>query len=161
MADLWGVYFRWSISFIPRPFEEEKGPDTHCLRTLHYPKNFRGSDTILLSILALWPLFLVLLRVENGRLRRIDFRAKLRGSLLPCWLVMDLDLKQRWLAFSACYCKGQEIIPYSLPMLDCFTIIHVARICVRKFYGCSCRKLDACANSVYQALSPQRAWGRG
>ena len=26
-------------------FEEEKGPGTHCLRMLRYPKNFRGLDT--------------------------------------------------------------------------------------------------------------------
>ena len=34
-------------SLVPRPFEEEeKGPGTYCLRMLHYPKNLRGSDTI-------------------------------------------------------------------------------------------------------------------
>ena len=36
------------VSLVPRPFEkeEEKGPGTHCLRMLRYPKNLRGSDTI-------------------------------------------------------------------------------------------------------------------
>ena len=35
-------------SLVPRPFEEEeeKGPGTHCLRMLRYPKNLRESDTI-------------------------------------------------------------------------------------------------------------------
>ena len=36
-----------AVSLVPRPFEEEeKGPGTHCLRMLRYPKNLRGSDTI-------------------------------------------------------------------------------------------------------------------
>ena len=34
-------------SLVPRPFEEEeKGPGTHCLRMLRYPKNLGGLDTI-------------------------------------------------------------------------------------------------------------------
>ena len=35
------------VSLVPRPFEEEeKGPGTHCLRMLRYPKNLGGLDTI-------------------------------------------------------------------------------------------------------------------
>ena len=32
------------VSLVPRPFDrgEEKGPGTHCLRMLRYPKNLRG-----------------------------------------------------------------------------------------------------------------------
>ena len=34
-------------SLVPRPYEEEeKGPGTHCLRMLRYPKNLGGLDTI-------------------------------------------------------------------------------------------------------------------
>ena len=34
-------------SLVPRPFEEEeKGPGTHCLCLLRYPKNLGGLDTI-------------------------------------------------------------------------------------------------------------------
>ena len=34
-------------SLVPRPFEgEEKGPGTHCLHMLRYPKNLGGLDTI-------------------------------------------------------------------------------------------------------------------
>ena len=47
-----------TVSLVPRPFEEEeeeeKGPGTHCLRMLHYPKNLRGSDTIV-NFLVYWP----------------------------------------------------------------------------------------------------------
>ena len=36
-----------AISLVPRPFEEEeKGPGTHCLHMLRYPKNLGGLDTI-------------------------------------------------------------------------------------------------------------------
>ncbi len=41
-------------SLVPRPFEgEEKGPGTHCLRMLRYPKNLRGSDTIVFCLVYL------------------------------------------------------------------------------------------------------------
>ena len=34
-------------SLVSRPFEEEeKGPGTHCLHMLRYPKNLRGLNTI-------------------------------------------------------------------------------------------------------------------
>ena len=37
----------YAPSLVPRPFEEEeKGPGTHCLRMLRYPKNLGGLDTI-------------------------------------------------------------------------------------------------------------------
>ena len=43
-----------TTSLVPRPFEgEEKGPGTHCLRMLRYPKNLKGSDTIVFCLVYL------------------------------------------------------------------------------------------------------------
>ena len=58
----------------------------------------------------------------------------------------------------ASYHQGQEVILYSLYVLDHFTyqyyIMHVVAVRVRQIYGSFYGNFDACANSVYQALSP-------
>ena len=87
-------------SLVPRPFEEEeKGPGTHCLRMLRYPKNLSGSDTIVYFLVYL-PFDLYSSRGENGRLRRIDFWARFWDSCCHVDWWWDLYLEQRWLAFS-------------------------------------------------------------
>ena len=61
-------------SLVPRPFEEEeeeKGPGTHCLHMLHYPKNLRGSDTIVYFLVYL-PFDLYSLRFHKERMAELD-----------------------------------------------------------------------------------------
>ena len=60
-------------SLVPRPFEEEeeKGPGTHCLRMLRYPKNLRRSDTTVYFLIYL-PFDLYSSRFREKRMAGLD-----------------------------------------------------------------------------------------
>ena len=68
-----GLQARAESSLVPRPFkeEEEKGPGTHCLHMLWYPKNLRGSDTIVYFLVYL-PFDLYSLRFCKERMAGLD-----------------------------------------------------------------------------------------
>ena len=63
-----------TVILVPRSFEEEeeeKGPGTHCLRMLRYPKNLRGSDTIV-NFLVYLPFDLLSSSFRKERMAELD-----------------------------------------------------------------------------------------
>ena len=119
---------------------------------LRYPKNFRESDTIV-YFLVYWPFDLRSSHLREERMRGLDgviFETAVAVPIRGAIYTWNSD------GSHGAYALLRRSEGHSV-FFKCWTISLLYmwyRFVYEKFYG---GKFDACANSVYQALSPQRA----